>query len=108
MIALEPHAEGWVLPVKAQPGASSNGIRGEWNGMLKVCVTQAPEKGKANQAIIAVLANAFALRKSQIELLNGDTDSRKKFLLRECVEAELRRLLKDLVGNDGCGSSHDS
>ena len=33
-----------------------NGITGEHNGSLQVSVTQAPEKGKANKAIIAVLA----------------------------------------------------
>ena len=48
MIELTEHSEGVVLPVRAQAGASKNGIRGEQNGMLKVSVTQIAEKGKAN------------------------------------------------------------
>lgn len=46
-------------------------------------VTQAPEKGKANKAIIAVLAEALGLRKSQIELLTGEASSQKRLLVRE-------------------------
>lgn len=84
MIALENHARGVVLPVKAQPGARQNAIRGEQNGMLKVSVTQAPEKGKANQAIIDVLAKSLALKRSQIELLSGETAAQKRLLIRDC------------------------
>ena len=52
MLALEPHPDGTILPVRAQPGARRNEIRGVQDGMLKVCVTQSPEKGKANKAIV--------------------------------------------------------
>ncbi|MCX5643831.1 MAG: DUF167 domain-containing protein [Phycisphaerae bacterium] len=49
MLSIEPHPEGAILPVRAQPGARRNEIRGEQDGALKVCVTQSPEKGKANK-----------------------------------------------------------
>lgn len=89
MIALEPHAEGTILPVRAHAGARRNEVRGEQDGMLKVSVTQAPEKGKANKAIIALLADELSLRKSQIELLSGETSSHKRFLIREIKPEEL-------------------
>lgn len=38
---------------------------------LKVYTTAAPERGKANEAIITLLAGAWALRKNQIEILYG-------------------------------------
>ncbi len=88
MIALEPHAEGTILPVRAHPGARKNEVRGEHEGMLKVSVSQAPEKGKANKAIVEVLARALGLRKSQIELISGETASKKRFLLRGITPAE--------------------
>ena len=88
-IALEPHPEGTILPVRAQPGARQNEIRGEQNGMLKVSVTQAPEKGKANKALIALLSKEFSLRKSQIELISGATSSQKRLLVREVTLEEL-------------------
>jgi uncharacterized protein YggU (UPF0235/DUF167 family) len=89
MIALEPHAEGTILPVRAQPGARRNEIRGEQDGMLKVCVTQVAEKGKANKALTEVLAKSLSLRKSQLDLLSGETSSQKRFLVRGVQPAEL-------------------
>ncbi len=61
MIALEPHAEGVILPVRAQPGARRNEVRGEQDGLLKVCVTQSPEKGKANKALVELLSKSLSL-----------------------------------------------
>lgn len=89
MIAIESHAEGAILPVRAQPGARRNEIRGEHEGMLKVCVTQVAEKGKANKAIIELLAKQLDLRKSQIALLSGETASQKRFLIREILAPDL-------------------
>jgi uncharacterized protein len=90
VLNLQSHAEGVVLPVRAQPGARRNELRGEQEGMLKVCVTQAPEKGKANKAIIEVLSKALGLRKSQFELLSGETGHNKRFLVREITVADLQ------------------
>jgi uncharacterized protein (TIGR00251 family) len=91
VIALALHAQGVLLPVKAQPGASSNAVRGEHHGMLKVSVTSIAEKGKANKAIVAVLAKELQLRKSQIALARGEASSEKVFLIRECDLALLQQ-----------------
>ena len=88
-IDLQEVGEGLVLPVRAQPGARSNGIRGEHAGALKVAVTQVPEKGKANKAIIAVLARQLQLTRSQIKLLAGVTTGDKRFLISGISRAEL-------------------
>ena len=93
MIPLEAHPAGIVLPVRAQPGARVNAIRGEQNGALKVAVTQVAEKGKANKAVIEVLCDALGLRKSQLELLQGETSSQKRFLVRELSRDELAERL---------------
>ena len=52
-----------------------NEIRGCQDGMLKVCVTQQPEKGKANKALVDLLSKRLGLRRSQIELIGGETAS---------------------------------
>jgi uncharacterized protein len=87
------HADGAILLVRAQPGARRNEVRGVQDGALKVCVTQAPEKGKANKAIVEVLANWLGLRKSQIELIAGETALQKKFLVREAKLEDLAELI---------------
>ena len=95
MIALQPHPEGTILPVRAQPGSKRNEIRGEQEGMLKVCVTQSPEKGKANKAVIELMAKSLGLRKSQIELLSGETSHQKRFLIRGITPEELAQKLAE-------------
>jgi uncharacterized protein YggU (UPF0235/DUF167 family) len=97
MIDLQPLASGVSLPVKAQPGARANAIRGEQNGALKVAVTQVAEKGKANKAIIEVLCRALELRKSQIELLVGETSSEKRFLVTGVALDELATRIAAVV-----------
>jgi uncharacterized protein (TIGR00251 family) len=89
MIELASHSEGVVLPVKAQPGAKKNELRGEQNGMLKVCVTQVAERGKANKAIVEMLAKSLKLRRSQIELIAGELQPVKKFLVRDITKDDL-------------------
>jgi uncharacterized protein len=89
MLLLEPHADGTILPVRAHPGARRNEIRGVQDGMLKVSVTQAPEKGKANKAVIDLLSKKLGLKKSQIELLSGETSHQKRFLVRGVKPVEL-------------------
>jgi uncharacterized protein (TIGR00251 family) len=91
VIELEVHAEGVVLPVRAQAGAKRNGVQGIQAGALKVSVTQAPEKGKANKAIQEVLAKELDLKRSQIELLSGETSNQKRFLIRDVTVDELHK-----------------
>ena len=94
MIRLESHPQGILLSVKAQPGSRQDAIKGWQDGALKVAVTQVAEKGKANRAIMQVLAKQLKLRKSQIELLRGETSSNKHFLIRDCDADELRRRIE--------------
>jgi len=97
MIPLREHEDVIMLPIKARPGARRNAITGEHNGRLKVSVTQAPEKGKANKVLATLLAKSLGLRKSQVELLSGETSSEKNFLLRDIPAAELQQRLESLL-----------
>lgn len=99
MIELEPHADGTLLPVRAQPGARRNAVIGEHAGMLKVAVTQVAEKGKANQAVIEVLAKALGVRKSHIELVSGTTSQEKRFVLRGIAPDALAVRIRALLTN---------
>jgi len=98
MIALEAHPEGIVLRVRAAPGARRAGIAGEHQGQLKIAVTQPPEKGKANKALVAELAEALGVRKSQVVLLSGETSHDKRFLIRETSRAAIEKRLRELLG----------
>ena len=94
MIDLVATADGVILPVQAHPGARKNAVTGEHAGRLKVSVTDAPEKGKANQALIRLLAKALGIKRSQITLLAGQSSSQKKFLITGLDVSGLRQLLE--------------
>lgn len=96
-IEIQANELGLVIQVKAQPGGRKNEVRGEHAGALRVSVTQAPEKGKANVAIIEVICDALGLRRNQIALIAGETNPRKKFLIREVEAADLAARLKRAI-----------
>jgi uncharacterized protein (TIGR00251 family) len=99
MIAITDHAEGLILPVRAQPGARKAGVLGEQGGALKVAVTAPPEDGRANKALVEVLRDLLNLRRSQVELLSGATSREKRFLIRGLSREELQQQLTALLGS---------
>jgi uncharacterized protein YggU (UPF0235/DUF167 family) len=90
-------ADGVRIKVHAHPGARRDaveGLRAEADGgvALKVGVRAAPEDGKANAAIVKLLAAEWGVPKSALRLLAGATDRRKSFHLAGEPEALLARL----------------
>ncbi len=84
--ALRETPRGLLLNVKATPKATRDEIVGFRNAMLLVKVTATPEKGKANAAIIALLAKTIGVPKSTFELVGGETDRNKVFKLASHIE----------------------
>ena len=99
MVKLEQDPRGVIVPVRAQAGAKRNAITGIHDGMLRVAVTVAPEKGKANRAIIAVLSEAIGVPKSSIQLLSGETSTRKRFLVTGQDLNELQAQLAQITSD---------
>ena len=97
MIDIKDQAEDCVLPVRAQPGAKKAAIVGEYHGALKIAVTAAPEAGRANDALIEALRDTLGLKRSQIELISGQTSRDKKFLIRGMTRVELECLVAALL-----------
>ena len=63
-----------TLSLKVIPKASKNEIVGLLDdGSLKVKVTAAPEKGKANAAVCELLADAFGVPKRNVTIVSGET-----------------------------------
>lgn len=100
MIELAARDDGVLLPVRARAGARRTTICGEQSGALKVTVTQAPERGKANLAISRLLAKELGLKKSQIELVAGTTAPQKKFLIHEISIEELSKRIAARTPHD--------
>ena len=85
---VKPVPEGLQIHIRLTPKASRDAIQGwaaDANGqpVLKVSVTAVPEKGKANDALIALLAKSWKLPKGTIMLVRGETDRNKTLILRD-------------------------
>ena len=92
-------ADGIRLRLKVQPKARREGIVG-WTPdpdgeALKLSVGAPPEDGKANAAVIALLAEALGVAKSAISVVSGATDRRKLVEIRG-DETRLRAALDAL------------
>jgi len=96
-IDLQTTADGVLLPVHAQPGARRNGVTGVHAGRLKVAVTQAPDKGKANDALVKLLAEKLEIKRAQISLVAGATSQHKKLLVTGIDQPTLAGRLARLV-----------
>ena len=97
MLDIRPHLDGSLLKVRARPGSRRNEIRGVVEGRLCVAVTSAPEKGKANKAIIALLASETRIKKSQLAILSGASSRDKLFLVAGWTPVELRRAFAENI-----------
>jgi len=94
---LSQKAHGLILSVKVIPNSSRTQIAGTLGkppSALKIKVTQPPEDGRANRAVIALLAETLAIPPSGITLLTGQTRPQKTFqLVGITLEHALQRLL---------------
>lgn len=85
------------LAVRLTPKAAGDGIEG-WDAddkgrpVLKVRVRAAPVDGKANAALIALMAKALDVPRSRIELVSGETARLKTLEIGGLDAAQLERL----------------
>ncbi|ASP20098.1 hypothetical protein ANTHELSMS3_01399 [Antarctobacter heliothermus] len=73
---------GTTLAVRVTPKAARNAVLRDETG-LRVTVTTVPEGGKANAAVIKLLAKALGVPKSRLELLRGETSRDKLFRIAD-------------------------
>jgi uncharacterized protein (TIGR00251 family) len=90
-------ADGVRIAVRVQPRASRARIdgvedRGDGAAALKVRVTEAPEGGKANAAVIKLLAKAWGLPKSAMSVVAGAKDRNKTVFVAGEPAALMQRL----------------
>lgn len=66
-----------VLTLHIQPGAKKSEIAGQHGEALKIRLAAPPVDGKANDCLIAFLAEKLGMAKNRVELISG-TSSRAK------------------------------
>jgi uncharacterized protein (TIGR00251 family) len=93
--------DGLWLALRLTPKASRDALVGvvadaDGTAVLKASVTAVPENGKANAALVKLLAKAWKLPKGDLSVVQGQTD-RRKVLLVAGTPADLRARLDPLV-----------
>jgi len=101
-VSADPRQPGHALVrVRAQPGVSGarrSAVAGLWNGCLKLCVSAPPEDGRANEALLELLAELLGLARSRILLVRGDKAREKHFSVPMDPQSVRERLAPHLAG----------
>jgi len=77
------------LLVKVNPGSSKSEILEVKDGRLRIKVAAAPERGKANEALIAFLSEKLGCAKNQIKIISGEKGRLKTLALPDSSEKSL-------------------
>lgn len=83
-----------TISVRLTPKAARNEIKGwvadaDGQPVLKVSVTTVPEKGKANEALIALLSKSWKIPKRNITIIRGEIARTKTLLIKDFPEGLL-------------------
>lgn len=87
-----------IVSVKVIPKSSCNKIVGWENGELKIKIAAPPDKGQANDALIAFLADCLDISKSSITLLRGDTARHKRLQIDGLSPEQFQQHIQRLHG----------
>lgn len=94
-------AGGVTLAVRAQPGAKKTAIVGVYGegdrAQLKIAVQAPPVEGRANEALIAFMAELLGVSKKSVELVGGELSRSKVFVIRGASLEKVQLLLRHLV-----------
>lgn len=85
------------LHVKVVPGASRNRVAGRYGEGVKVQVMAPPEKGKANDAVLEVLAQWLNVRPGQMRVESGQTQPRKIVLVDGISQQQIQTQVEMLT-----------
>jgi uncharacterized protein len=81
------------LRLRVSPGASRTEIVGPHGDAWKVRVTAPPESGKANEAVLDLLATALGVPRSATEIVGGAGSRNKVVAIRGVTAGEAERRL---------------
>ncbi len=86
---VDPTLPGWLLPSKdgidlllhCQPGAKVSRVVGEHDGRLKVALNAPAVENRANEVLVAWIAEQLLIPRRQVELVSGHTSRKKRVRL---------------------------
>jgi hypothetical protein len=86
------------LRVRVSPGAAHSGVVGRYGDSWKLRVAAAPERGRANDEVLDLLATALDVPRSNVELVKGQGGRDKVVALRGLSAGEAESRLEAAAG----------
>ena len=83
--AVKTTKDGTLIDLEVTPGAKGTAVPSgynPWRKRIEAKLCAPPEKGRANEELIAALAGLFGVASSDVEIVAGATSSRKTVLVR--------------------------
>jgi uncharacterized protein (TIGR00251 family) len=66
-----------TIAIRVTPRAKQNKVRPQADGSLKVYVTAPPEDGRANEAVVELIAQWLGVKRRDVEIVRGTTNRNK-------------------------------
>jgi uncharacterized protein (TIGR00251 family) len=89
----EDHPDGCTLAVRIHPGARKSAVTGIHDHALKISLTTPPVDGRANEALIAFLAESLRIPKARITIVVGAMNRSKTLRITGKSAADVRAAL---------------
>ena len=86
-------ADGCTVSVRVHPGARKNGVSGVHAGAAKISLTSPPVDGRANESLIAFVAEILRIPRGRVNLVSGMTSRTKVLRITGKSAAEVRAAL---------------
>ncbi len=98
---LREHPDGCSLAVRVQPGAKKtviSGVYGEGDeAQLKIAVKAPPVEGRANEALVAFLAEVFGVSRTSIAVAHGQSGRSKLVIVKTAKAAAARGRILEIL-----------
>ena len=83
-----------TITVRVQPRASRDRLTGYRDGNLRVSVTAPPHGGRANAALLELLADALGVARSRLNIIRGHSSRDKIVAVEGLAAGDINRLLE--------------
>jgi uncharacterized protein (TIGR00251 family) len=88
-LAVEKIDNSVVFKVKVVPGSSRTAVCGLLDKMVKIKISAAPEKGKANKCLLDFLAKQLGVKKNAVKIVSGKSNPVKSVQVLEISAEQL-------------------
>jgi uncharacterized protein (TIGR00251 family) len=89
-----------TLSVKVVPRASRDEVVGWSGGVLRLRVSAPPQDGRANAAVVALLAAALGVRRSAVTISAGHASALKRVAIGGLTRNEVEQRLGTATGHE--------